>query len=136
MDLKLIRLVNGADGILSTLQMLDTTPICETLEHAYPDGLSDWVPKIPNGVYTCVRGEHRLDGMTQDFTTFEITNVPGHTGCIFHCGNKENDSAGCVLLGEYTNASPLTIINSRITFEKFMDLQDAVDEFQLTVEGP
>ena len=137
MNLKLIRLIAGPDGILSVLEDENGVEICETIEHAYPSGLTGWVPKIPNGTFTCVRGPHRLHSMTEDFTTFEVTEVPGHTGVLFHCGNTENDSEGCVLLGEYAGDSKsLVIINSRLAFEKFMNLQDSITEFELTVEGP
>jgi hypothetical protein len=99
---------------------------CVTLQHAYDNNL----PKLPSGVYTCVRGTHQLlhGG---PFETFEITGVPGHDKILIHPGNAESDSEGCVLVGASRVSNMIT--NSRITFEKFLALQDGCDSFQLTV---
>ena len=90
-----------------------------------------WAPKIPEGAYECVRGKHRLDGMLEDFETFEITGVDGHTGLLFHWGNWTKDSDGCVLLG--TTRSKDMIMESRQAFNRFMALQAGVDKFTLQV---
>lgn len=103
------------------------------LEHSYPTEDGGWEPKIPNGTYRCVRGKHRLHGMDKDFETFEITGVEGHTGLLFHWGNYNRDSEGCVLVGASEDGVMITM--SRASFAKFMTLQDGVDEFQLTVGG-
>lgn len=134
MDLSLYRLYSGPDGVLSVLNDENDHEICIALEHAYPDK-KGWKAKIPPGVYTCIRGEHRLVGAKESFITFEITNVPGHSKILFHCGNTEKDSAGCVLLGEETGMTdPVSIVHSRKAFDKFMCLQTGVDSFTLTVE--
>ena len=108
-----------------------------TLEHAYPEG-EIYIPKIPSGSYKCVRGPHRLHGMTEDFITFEITGVEGHTNLLFHWGNYNKDSEGCVLLGKTKILMPdgvsSMITESRAAFNKFMDLQNGLDEFQLEVQ--
>jgi Family of unknown function (DUF5675) len=97
-----------------------------TLEHSY-----DNVPKLPNGTYSCVIGNHRLEGMTEDFQTFEITNVPGHTNILFHWGNYNDDSEGCVLLGMGVNDTML--LNSREAFKEFMQKLQNTLFFQLVV---
>ncbi len=104
--------------------------VCVTLEHAYPVGLKDFAPKLPSGIYKCVRGMHCLLGKNP-FITFEITGVSGHVGILFHCGNTNNDSEGCVLLGSERGTG--CILDSRVAFEKFMALQENVGEFTLTV---
>lgn len=108
--------------------------ILVTLEHAYvqPDGT--YKPKLPMGEYECVRGTHSLHNGVP-FETFEITNVPGHTGMLIHPGNYNNDSKGCTLVGEAevdSNGVEM-ITNSKKTFEGFMKLQTDVDTFKLTV---
>ena len=125
------KLITGVFGVLTTD---DLTVICQTLEHAYPSNTSPitYSPKIPPGIYTCVRGMHQLEGMTQPFETFEITNVPGHTNILFHSGNTNNDSAGCVLLGQQRLANS-EILGSRLAFAAFMDKLKYIDSFQLTV---
>jgi len=87
------------DGIFGELVDSDGNIIAQTLEHAYGNDADGWIPKIIDGEYLCVRGMHRLHNKTEDFETFEITGVEGHTNLLFHCGNYDNDSDGCVLLG-------------------------------------
>ncbi len=93
------------------------------------------MPKLRTGIYQCVRGEHCLhNGLP--FTTFEITGVTGHTNILFHAGNFNTDSEGCVLLGQSVVVGPdkkEMIANSKKTFAKFMELQKDVNTFQLTV---
>ena len=135
MNLKLRRTDHREDGIFGVL--LDNTgkQIAVTLEHAYDSGHGNgtYVPKLPVGAYQCVRGTHRLHNKVP-FETFEITGVKGHSGILFHVGNKNNDSDGCVLLGNSYGGEPRVIANSRMTFEAFMNLQHGVNSFTLTVE--
>jgi hypothetical protein len=135
MDLKLTRKQFISDGVFSELSDADGNLIAHTLEHAYLQDDGSYLPKIPNGTYTCVRGMHQLDGMTQPFSTFEITGVQGHTNLLFHVGNYNSDSEGCVLLGLAVSwsGSHQIIINSKVTFTKFMQLQSGLDKFVLNV---
>lgn len=122
------------DGIFSRLTDSLGSQIAVTLEHAYEqDG--QFCAKIPAGEYECVRSKHRLHGMTEDFETFEVMGVEGHAGLLFHWGNLNADSEGCILTGEkiadFDDAQGVT--NSRTTFAHFMKLQTGVDKFILTV---
>lgn len=130
MTLTLKRALETVNGIFSDLLLEDGTTFCETLEHAYPIA-GNFMPKIPNGTYTCVRGWHRLSHMISSFETFEITGVEGHTNILFHVGNFNDDSEGCVLLGAAIQNGALT--ESRNTFLKFMTLLQGVDTFSLVV---
>jgi hypothetical protein len=133
MDLLLTRKEKREDGIFSVLSNELGSVIAMTLEHSY-----DNEPKIPNGSFVCVRGQHRLNGMTEDFTTFEITGVEGHSNLLFHWGNYNKDSEGCILLGQniVTSSDGTEMItNSRATFAKFMEIQEGLDSFLLTVKG-
>jgi hypothetical protein len=140
MNLQLRRDAYRADGIFSTV-VGENGPVCVGLEHAYlVDGV--WTPKIYPGVFTCQRGLHRLHGMTEDFETFEITGVEDHKNLLFHWGNYNENSEGCVLVGEsvveargHGMAHVEMVTNSRLTFAKFMQLQLGVERFLLTVEG-
>lgn len=137
MTLKLYRSLYEADGVFGYLTGDNNELIACTLEHAYDsgEGNGSFKPKLINGTYKCVRGQHKLHGMDHTFETFEITGVPGHSGILFHVGNLNKDSEGCVLLGDtQTRVKSVTSIShSRITFEKFMDLQKNVNEFTLIV---
>lgn len=131
MDLTLVRTDYRQDGIFGKLLDAKGRAIAFSLEHAYADGNS-WGAKIPKGTYVCKRGTHRLHGMTQDFTTFEITGVSGHSNLLFHWGNYSKDSEGCILVGASNVKNMIT--DSRVTFAKLMELQDGSDQFQLTVK--
>lgn len=130
MDLILVREKKRPSGIFGKLCAPDGITFCLTLEHAYPT-TEGYQPKLPAGTYRCVRGPHQLH-TGPIFETFEITGVPGHTGILFHVGNWNRDSEGCVLVG-YTISGDNALTRSRDTFKKFMELQAGLDEFQLTV---
>lgn len=118
------------NGIFGTLYTDDGIFVGFTLEHAYPQG-DGFEGKIPNGSYTCVRGMHRLHNMTEDFETFEITGIEGHTDILFHWGNYNKDSEGCVLLGNHGSSD--AVLDSRACFASFMKLTEGQSEFTLQV---
>lgn len=134
MDLILNRLVVGDGGALGSLSTPSGAEVACTLEHTYLVG-SGWEPKVPTGLYICVRSTHQLAGMAAPFETFEVVNVPGHTDILFHCGNTEADSSGCILLGDDVDDNDqMTILHSRDAFKRFMVLQKGVYTFRLTVK--
>jgi hypothetical protein len=136
MNLILTRKERRADGVFSELSDEAGRVLFHTLEHAYPAG-DGYEPKIPNGTFTCRRGEHRLHGMTESFSTFEITGVLGHQNLLFHWGNFNRDSEGCILVGEKVAQAGQEemITNSRAAFARFLALQAGLDLFPLTVRG-
>lgn len=106
--------------------------------HTYEkDGV--WLPKTPPGTYTCRRGSHTIP-TGETFDTFEVMDVPGHTGILFvHPGNEpQKDSDGCYLCGGslgYVNGNR-AVIMSRQTFEKVFEMAlDGVDEFTLEIKA-
>lgn len=131
MDLKLTRKIAKFDGVFGILQDINGYIVASTLEHAYHIAGESWEPKLPTGMYTCKRGMHRLESMTEDFVTFEVENVPGHTGILFHVGNYNKDSSGCILVGSDIISSML--VCSKDAFKKFLELQENCDSFILTV---
>lgn len=139
MDLTLKRLAYRPDGIFSELFDESGIHVCFCLEHAYAFNGSGFLPKLPSGSYICQRGQHQLYGMPKAFETFEITGVPGHTDILFHVGNFNNDSEGCVLVGENILIGPAngiqTLSHSMTTFAKLMELQLGINEFMLEVIG-
>lgn len=137
MNLTLARKFYEPQGIFSILTN-DAGQIACTLEHAYPStGAHPYAPKIPDGTFTCRRGQHQLASMTSPFTTFEVTGVPGHTNILFHIGNYNKDSEGCILMGRAFDVAtdPTMILHSKATFGAFMELMKGVDSFTLTVTG-
>lgn len=133
---KLRRTSFEADGIFGVFTFDgDDDAFMETLEHAFFQGNGEYAPIIPNGTYTCVRGTHALSNGVP-FQTFEITGVNGHSGLLFHAGNFNKDSHGCVLCGqeEVKQANgEMMITGSRTRFAQFMARLDGVQSFQLEV---
>lgn len=132
MNLILIREEHQGDGVFGKLVDEKYNFICMTLERTF-----DGKPKVPPGVYDCVRGRHILPGSEEDFETFELLKVKNAWGILFHVGNYSQDSEGCILLGErigYQLSGDKMLQASKQAFKNFMKLQDGVDEFQLKVE--
>lgn len=130
MDLILRRQSRTSAGVFSTLEDMDGEVLFYTLEHAYqqPDGSYD--AKLNLGIHPCVLGQHQLAKMKEPFQAYEITEVPGHSGILFHVGNYNKDSDGCVLVG--TAHVGAMISGSNIAFKKFMEMQDGKN-FTLSV---
>lgn len=138
MNMILIRKEFRPDGIFGELKSDGGTFDAVTLEHAYeqPDG--NFRPKIPPGQYVCFRGMHALFKVPHAFETFEIMGVPGHSGLLFHPGNYNNDTEGCVLLGSRVlklGFGQQMVTSSKATFEEFMHSHVGEQSFQLTVIG-
>lgn len=136
MDLFLKRKEFRKDGIFSELFDSNHVLIACTLEHAFTITHGEFFsPIIPNGEFVCVRGNHKLHGMIESFSTFEITGIVNHSNLLFHWGNYNKDSEGCILLGSRFsfNGSEEMIINSKLTFNNFLSIQENLDSFKLTV---
>jgi Family of unknown function (DUF5675) len=132
--LTLTRMVVGDDGAFGHLKRDDSdAQVAVTCERTFGElGAPEVV--IPLGVYRCVRGQHTLDG-SHFFSTYEVTGVQGHTGLLFHPGNVETDSKGCILLGHFFGSlgDVGAVLESRAAFVEFMDLMGGANEFSLTV---
>lgn len=122
---KIVRLEQGVDGALGAL-LLYGHYFCSTLE---PDDNDPKRFQIPAGVYECKRfhGAKWKD-------TFEII-VPGHSALLFHSGNVESDSLGCILLGQYPDRlrGKRAILNSGATFQYFMNELEGIKTFTLEI---
>lgn len=130
MDLKLVTTDSVKSGIFGMLYSVESPkPVFHTLEHAYETTLGTYEPKLLPGNYLCIRGQHRLH--SGPIETFEITGVPNHNGILFHYGNYNTDSDGCVLVGIDRIGDMIT--DSRDAFASFMKLQDGINEFNLVV---
>ncbi len=118
------------DGIFSELKDSEGTILAHTLEHSY-----NLLPKLYNGTFVCKRGMHQLEGTTKPFETFEITGVDGHTNILFHKGNWQKDTIGCVLVGMgiAQSSQGQMITNSKDAFNELMQLLSGLDSFTLVV---
>lgn len=86
---------------------------------------------IPPGVYTCRRVQSPKFG-----NTFEVTDVPGRSEILLHKGNIDDDSHGCILLGEqfavWSDGSA-SVARSGDAFAEFLQRTVDVDAFILHV---
>jgi len=83
--------------------------------------------QIPEGIYYC---RHRIAPEAKYKDTYEIL-VPGHKDLLFHWGNREINSLGCVILGLYPGEleGDRAVLNSLPTFNRFMATLQGVDWF-------
>lgn len=133
-SLTLKRLQVRDDGCFSILTKDDDgSTVCVAAERTFGENGAPTVV-VPAGRYRCVRGLHSLNGINF-FHTYEVTGVLGHTGILFHPGNTELDSKGCVLTGRHFGAvnNMMAVIDSRLAFNDFLALQGGAEEFWLTV---
>ena len=70
---------------------------------------------------------------------FEVQKVPGRTDILFHSGNDENDSEGCILVGmgfRSLRGQRRGITGSLLAYARFMQFLSATDTFTLTIADP
>ena len=134
--MKLIRKDFRTDGIFGQLFKDDNTFFCYTLEHAFVFGDEAPSPAVHAGSYLCVRGDHTLPHKKDPFETFMLTEVPGHTGILIHPGNYQDDSSGCILVGDsiIMSGRGQMITNSTATWLKLLEILKDTDSFFLTVQ--
>lgn len=130
--LTLLRVAYRNDGTPGVLLLNGDTPFALSLERPW---LDNTVGKscIPVGTYTCRRVQSPKFG-----NTFEVTSVPGRSAILFHKGNVDDDSHGCILVGEefaVWNDGSVSIARSGYGFTEFLDRFALVDEFSLTVRS-
>lgn len=114
-----------------------------TLEHAYATDGGGFEPKVAAGRYRCARGMHRLHPDSPEFETFEVQGVPNFrgapvTGILFHPGNWNADSKGCICVG--SRIGPMSnggkmLCSSDAAFLAFMEERKGIDSFYLTIEN-
>lgn len=125
---KLVRVAYIPDGTFGVLFDEDI-PFCLTLEREWNDN-ERGISCIPTGIYLCRRVQSPKFG-----DTFEICDVPGRSHILFHKGNIEDDSHGCVITGEeygkYKNK--VAVLSSGRAYKEFKQRTDSIDSFKLEV---
>lgn len=136
-DIELVRVAIAPEGCFGVL-LIDGVPAGPvTIERTYP--LVESRPrgpqfvKIPSGRYRCVRTMYHRGG----YESFEVTGVLGHSRLLWHAGNVEEDSEGCILVGQrfgFLSGRPC-VISSRLAFGEFMRLTGGRQSFDLLVRS-
>lgn len=132
-DMVLTRVPSSKFGTFGMLRV-DSVPFAVTLERRWENNRPsvNGIPGscIPLGKYTCKRVKSPKFG-----DTFEVTGVPNRSKILFHKGNLDDDSHGCILVGEQfalVKNEP-GIIASAAGFEEFLAIQKGVKSFQLII---
>lgn len=129
-DVQILRAVKRLDGVFGIF-MVSMYPICLTCERPWLNNQIG-ISCIPAGQYICRRVKSPKFG-----DTFEVTGVSGRTEILLHSGNIDDDSHGCIILGE--NFEPwktgqLSLASSKIAFGQFMREMEGQDQFTLTIK--
>ena len=103
--------------------LIGSTPVCVTLELPWRNNERN-ISRIPRGEYICRAVKSPKFG-----ETFEICDVPNRGHILFHRGNYNTDTQGCVLVG--TGFNPAGITGSKKAFSEFMNY--FVEDFELEI---
>ena len=134
MNLKVERYVFQVRSTIGHLYVNDDVVFCHILEDK-DRGLQQSDPlativrtkvphetAIPYGRYKVkLTLSHRFGIITP-----EILGVPGYEGIRIHSGNKDTDTEGCLLTGDYREGDQDWVSNSRVEFKRLMEILTAV----------
>ena len=130
----------GTFGVLSVKQVFtgEKTPFALTLERQWLNNQRG-ISCIPAGTYLCQRcntaPEYNYQDSPRFGDTFVVTDVEGRQYILFHTGNLDDDSHGCILVAEQFGSlhENTAILSSRQGFGEFMSLLKDKNEFELTI---
>jgi len=125
--LELVRLEEdfkyGTFGVLKINKQL----FCMTLEPRDEENAQN-ISSIPAQQYIAERYNSPTYG-----EVFRVNNVPGRSAILFHWGNYQRNTEGCILLGDRLLGGPRGVGNSRIAFQRFMDALSGYKKANLTI---
>ena len=119
MQLEVLRVSSGVDstnGLLFLLEnhcnetdgsWVERTFLCYTLEDEYRKEKVNGETRIPAGTYNL--GFRKVGGYTQRYAKkfpdihkgmLHVLDVPGFEYILIHCGNTDEHTAGCLLVGD------------------------------------
>ena len=127
MKLEVLRISSGADstnGLLFLVEnhcnetdgsWIERTFLAYTLEDEYRDEKVSGETRIPKGVYQL--GLRTIGGYTQRYAKkfpdmhkgmLHVLDVPGFEYILIHCGNTDEHTAGCLLVGDSQENNQIT----------------------------
>lgn len=127
MEIVVDRFVSDNDTTISKVS-IDGKLECFWLEDEYRDIKVDGETRIPAGKYEIRlrteggfhnRYKNRFSSIHKGM--LQIQNVPNFRYVLIHCGNTDEDTAGCLLVGTNANITEgeMSISSSRIAYSKF-----------------
>lgn len=133
------RLVTGGDGTFGVL-ITNNTPFALTVERQWLDNMRG-VSCIPEGEYTVMRcvasPEYGYKNSPRFGDTFNVIDVPNRSHILFHKGNIDDDSHGCIIVGEQFGKldGDTAVLSSRQGFGEFMSILKGHNSFELTIKN-
>lgn len=103
---------------------IDDQQYCLTLEDQHRDVKVKGDTRIPAGTYKVGLVNSPSFSPKYGHEMLWIKDVPNFTGILIHCGNTEDDTAGCLLVGEKVGVIPTKtgpkrgVIRSREAYNK------------------
>lgn len=139
-DLKVRRFLSDAETTLGVLS-IDGDPFCWTLEDEHRRVKVDAETRIPAGVY---RIESRTEGgMVKRYQARHawhrgmlwLRMVPGFEWIYLHPGNSEEDTAGCILVGDAIDLRSMTLRDSVPAYQRlYQKVISAAEAGQLMIQ--
>jgi hypothetical protein len=117
--------VHGTAGVM----IFEGECFALTMEREWLDNQTG-ISCIPADTYTCKRADSPRFG-----NTFEVMDVPNRTHILFHKGNVDDDSHGCIIVGEEfgkLRGAP-AVLSSKRGYNEFMNIMKDDDGFRLIV---
>jgi hypothetical protein len=104
-------------------------PFAVTLERPWRDNERS-KSCIPDGSYICERVDSPRFG-----DTFEVMSVTGRNHILFHKGNINADTHGCIIVGEMFDylQEDRAVLSSAKGYKEFMALLNDTDKFSLVI---
>jgi len=126
--LEITRLEESSEGTFGVLR-IDKQVFCVTLEPQDRENAPN-ISSIPAQQYICERCHSPSHG-----ETFQVMDVPDRYGILFHAGNTDDATQGCILLGQYFGKlkQERAVMNSGNTFREFMRRLEGHSKFHLTI---
>lgn len=136
MKLELYRINSQDDSTLGTLFVSTDTGreyLCFTLEDENRENKVRAETRIPAGTYQmCLREEGGFNSKySHRFRDIHVgmlwlQDVPGFTHILVHCGNTDEDTAGCLLLGYGTKREGSGNYSITHSTRAYMDVYPAI----------
>ena len=142
MQITVNRIISNADATLSTVYV-DDRFVCFGLEDEFREHKVSRETRIPAGHYPItlrtVGGFHSR--YERKFSEFHrgmlwVRNVPGFEYILIHIGNTDEDTAGCLLVGQGDHSSgELRISESSLAYAKlYQQVLEAAAAEELSIE--
>jgi hypothetical protein len=128
MTITLKRISANQDATFGVL-IKENTPFAVTLERPWLDNTPN-LSCIPVGIYQCKRLVSPHFGRT-----YEVTGVYSREHILFHAGNTEKDTQGCIIVAEEFGQinGKGAVLDSKKGFNEFLSIVQGVSEFELTI---